>query len=103
VCCISLTDQEFPLCSVNVLTESEALSQRTIVPKLGVPMPYTKSFSTQEWIVNKTWAHPNRDDQRIVKLWASAFASYPSLSDEEYDQHDDSISDEAGSLENRQH
>jgi len=81
VCCISLTDQVLPLCSVNVFTEAETLSHRTVVTELSVPIPYTKSFSMQERIVNTVWANPNRDDQRIVKLWTSAFASHPSLSD----------------------
>ena len=52
VCCISLTDQVFPLCSVNVFTETGTLSQRTVVPELSVPMPYTKPLSMQEWMVN---------------------------------------------------
>jgi len=84
VCCISLTDQVFPRCSVNVFTETEAFSQRAIVTELGVPMPYTKSFSMQEWITNTTSAHPKRDNQRVVKLWTSAFASHPSLSDKQH-------------------
>ena len=47
VCCISLTDQVLPLCSVNVFTETEIPSQQRqyIDPEWRIPMPYIKSFS----------------------------------------------------------
>ena len=98
VCCISLTDQVSPLCSVNVFTETEILSQQNTDLRHGLPIPYAESFSIQKGTINTTRTYPKRDDQRIIKLWAFAFPSYPSLSSKKHDRHNNSISNEAAPL-----
>ena len=53
VCCMSLTDQVFPLCSVNVFTEMQILSRQKAHLRDYIPTPYTKSFSVQKGIATE--------------------------------------------------
>lgn len=50
---MSLTDQVFPLCSVNVFTEAQILSRQNARLRDYIPMPYTKPFSVQKGIATE--------------------------------------------------